>query len=403
MTYSSQSPKLSIFVPHPSDRLTNCKPDGDGLVAFGFIQHLAQRGHTLHVVVNSVEIEGTLPKNIKLYPANVETVAAPLRRFAYMARVRQIFSQIQQQAAIDVIHQLNPVVPGLSLSLGRQCPVVLGPIVAPWSVKVKLPLSVVIAHQSKQFIGGNLFRIQQKQASALLAATPAALVRLNHPEAMAEKIYDLRHGIDAHFFAPCSDRSNTAPPSILFLGQVSYHKGIFTLLDAFEQVVAQRPDCELMIAGPWSNQIDEVKTRIEKMAGRSQIKLLGPIQRTDVPHLISTCSVYCMPSYGEAFGMGALEAMACGKPVVGTDAGGLRYLIPDEGGRKVAPGNADALAQALLEIVSSPELQTHMGHHNRAVVEQTYAWERVTEQLESIYYKVLNSHKSTSAGRHDSR
>jgi glycosyltransferase involved in cell wall biosynthesis len=144
----------------------------------------------------------------------------------------------------------------------------------------------------------------------------------------------------------------------------------------------------LLVAGPWGEDFDEVKQQISSMSCRVQIKLLGSVERADVPKLMHDCTLYCMPSYGEAFGMGALEAMACGKPVVGTDAGGLRYLIPDEGGRKVPPGDAQALADALLEILGSPELQVKMGQYNRSLVEKIYDWERVTEQLESIYYKL---------------
>lgn len=396
----SSSPKLSIFVPHPSDRLTNCQPDGDGLVAFGFISHLAERGHTLHVVVNSVEIQGSLPDNIKLYPANVQAAPAFLQRILYVIKVRSLFKQIQQHSNIDVIHQLNPVVSGLTLSLLRtRQPVILGPIVAPWSVKLKLPFSIVLSYKLKQLVAEPLFRLQQKQATTLLVATPAAQSRLHEPERVAEKVYDLRHGIDADLFSPSPNHSSEdSAPSILFLGQVSYHKGIFTLLDAFEKVAAAQPYCQLTIAGPWGDQIDHVKQRISSLSCRSQIKLLGPIQRSDVPQLMNSCTIYCMPSYGEAFGMGALEAMACGKPVVGTDAGGLRYLIPDEGGRKVPPGESELLANALLEILSSPELQIKMGQHNRDLVERVYSWRRVAEQLEKIYYSSLKfitlAHKS---------
>jgi L-malate glycosyltransferase len=393
--------KLSIFVSHPSDLLTDCQPHGDGLVAFGFIQHLAQRGHTLHVVVNSVEIRGFLPDNIKIHPTNMESIPAPFKRIFYIIRVRQIFDQVQRQSPVDVIHQLNPVVAGLSLSfVGTQCPVILGPIVAHWSIKTKLPLLNTLFNQIKKLVGGSLFWLQQRQASALLVATPAALTRLHNPNAIAEKIYDLRHGINARLFAPPADRTSnpSAPPSILFLGQVSYHKGIFTLFEAFETVASILPSCQLIVAGSWDHQIDEIKSRIEKMSGKAQIKLIGTVQRVDVPSLMNNCSVYCMPSYGEPFGMGALEAMACGKPVVGTEAGGLQYLISDEGGRKVPPEDPQALATALLEILSSSELQREMGQHNRNLVEKVYDWDQVTQQLESIYYELVEQ-KSKDCGQ----
>jgi len=125
------------------------------------------------------------------------------------------------------------------------------------------------------------------------------------------------------------------------------------------------------------------------MSCKSQIFLVGNAERTNVCQYMRQCTVYCLPSYGEPFGMSALEAMSCGKAVVATNVGGLAHLVPDRGGRKVPPRNAQALANALLEILCSPELQTKMGQYNRSLVEKKYSWEQVIMQLESIYYKSI--------------
>ena len=87
--------------------------------------------------------------------------------------------------------------------------------------------------------------------------------------------------------------------------------------------------------------------------------------------------------------MTALEAMACGKPVVATDAGGLRHLVPDEGGRKVPPGDVDALAAALAEMLPALELRRAMGAHNRRTVEQRYSWRAVVDRLEDAYGEAI--------------
>ena len=89
-------------------------------------------------------------------------------------------------------------------------------------------------------------------------------------------------------------------------------------------------------------------------------------------------------------GMVALEAMSCGKPVVGSDCGGLHYLIPEQGGRTVQPEDSVLLAKALLEVIQSPELQQEMGRYNRRLVEQTYDWEEVVNQLETTYYDSID-------------
>jgi glycosyltransferase involved in cell wall biosynthesis len=81
--------------------------------------------------------------------------------------------------------------------------------------------------------------------------------------------------------------------------------------------------------------------------------------------------------------------MACARPVVATAAGGLQHLVPDAGGRKVPPGDAAALADALAEVLGDAELRRAMGAHNREVVEERFAWSRVGERLEELYAEAI--------------
>ena len=105
---------------------------------------------------------------------------------------------------------------------------------------------------------------------------------------------------------------------------------------------------------------------------------------------MQACDVYCLPSYGEPYGMTALEAMACARPVVATAAGGLQHLVPSDGGRKVPPGDGATLAEALRELLSDPQLRRAMGERNRAEIERRFAWSRVGERLEAIYAEVVS-------------
>jgi glycosyltransferase involved in cell wall biosynthesis len=106
------------------------------------------------------------------------------------------------------------------------------------------------------------------------------------------------------------------------------------------------------------------------------------------------CTVHCLPSLGEPFGMTALEAMACAKPIVATDAGGLKHLVPDGGGLRVPPGDAAALSAALRQVLTSPELQRRMGDSNRALIERHYTWTRVIDRLEQAYAEAIGLARS---------
>lgn len=398
----TESAKLCIFISHPSDFLTDCEPHGDGLVAFEYIKHLANKGHQIHIVVDKVKIKGQLSKNIHIYPTNLSSTRFFLRRILYAVKVRSIFNRVNKTSKIDIVHQLNPVVPGLSLLLfGTKPPFVVGPIVASWPpdafISVNSSIKSRLSNLIKEFARSVVIYLQQVQSDALLIATPAASNRIKNPKSVSHKLYDLRHGIDQHKFSPIDENdirsreAGSSEDSILFMGSIEHHKGVITLLEAFSKVRESLPNCKLIIAGNWGRDEREMKERIGKIKSFLNIEFIGPVPRDKVVDVIRSCTVYCVPSYGEAYGMGALEAMACGKPIVGTDAGGLSYLISEEGGRKVAPKNAQALADALIEVLSKPQLQREMGHHNRNLVENIYSWDKIIEQLESVYDKLLQA------------
>jgi glycosyltransferase involved in cell wall biosynthesis len=188
-----------------------------------------------------------------------------------------------------------------------------------------------------------------------------------------------------------SDPSPT-DPVILFLANLNYRKGIFTLLEAFERVVEAVPACRLWIVGSGKDEA-AVALRVGRMPSADRISIKGSAERDQVPALMRACTVYCLPSYGEPFGLAALEAMACGKPVVATAAGGLAHLVPPRGGRTVPPRNPARLAGALTEIIRSPSLARSMGQYNRRLVEREYGWSRIGHRLERIYLEIIESRK----------
>ena len=91
--------------------------------------------------------------------------------------------------------------------------------------------------------------------------------------------------------------------------------------------------------------------------------------------------------------------MASGLPIVSTSSGGTPYIVPTDGGRLVPSGDVNALADALIEILDSPELQQSMSHTNRRVAIEQFAWDKVIDRLEEIYFTVSNG----VIGRYKSR
>jgi L-malate glycosyltransferase len=377
---------MNIFISHASDMLTDFRPHGDGLIADRLIRALAARGHTIHVAVDRYALREGYTSNVTLH--NIKTGARAegvVSRLRFALSVRLLLSSLSKMTKFDVIHQLNPVVTGLSLALwGTKVPIVLGPYVPDWPLvlydgDLRQPKLV---DRVKREIKRKIWQLQHKIASGIILSTPAALDKVDDPANWQPKLHVIPYGIDTETF-----RSDPSLPSktILFVGHIMHHKGIFVLLEAFRIVSRTMPDCRLTIAGVGSER-DSAMRVASTLPDPSRVSFLGQVDREKLPQLICESTVCCIPSFGEAFGLVALEAMACGRPIVGTDASGLAYLISAKGGVKVRVGDSQALAEALLRVLGDLKLAQSMGEHNRKVAEEHYAWPAVVTRLEKAYY-----------------
>lgn len=379
---------LTLFVSFPTTPLTDHLPNGDGLIAFKFIQYLAGRGYRIYLATPRADLNGPLPEHVQLFQMNSRADQPPPGPIAYMRWSRKMLREIYRRESIDLIHELNPVFSLRSVTLsGFGVPVVLGPYSSRWPNPVgdtplrKARLAV------RAVVKDAVVSLQQLMASGILLSTPAALNNVVSPERMKGKLFRLSPGLDTDFFSP-AESGPAECMTILFLANVSERKGISSLLDAFSLVTSRLPLARLIIAGG-GEDLPRIKRQVEASPYRERVELIGHVSRSQVPEVMRRCAVYCLPSNGEPFGMTAIEAMACGKPLVVTRAGGLAFMVSDQGGRRVPVGDPRGLAAALIDLLSDSELCRSMGAHNRMEAERKYAWPIVGRRLERIYASVL--------------
>ncbi|HTU64395.1 MAG TPA: glycosyltransferase family 4 protein [Steroidobacteraceae bacterium] len=381
---------LNIFVVHPSDMLTDHLPNGAGWIDYNYLRGLAERGHTLHVATPRIELRDPVPPNLHLHLIEGTAQKRPgmATRLKYLLGVRRLYSRLSKTVTFDLAQQFTPVETGLSLALlGTGVPLVLGPYSGHWAPDAfgpPKPRSVFT--RFKHAVRDALAKFQQSQADALVITCPAAIERIRDPRARATRVHVISHGIHCHDYP-----MRAAVPektSILFLAVLEYWKGIFTLLEAFDLVAAALPECTLEIWGD-GREMEAVKHRVAKSPWSARIFLRGRAPRDDVAATMRAHSVYCMPSYGEPFGMTLLEAMASGVPVVTTDAGGPPFIVHAAGGRVVPMRDVEKLAAALIEVAGDRELQHAMGEYNRRRVEQEFDWSRSLDRMERVYADVV--------------
>lgn len=377
-----------IFVAHPSTLLTDHRPHGDGLVAHGFLREMGLRGHVVHVAAETADLRAPLPGAVQVHELGTASLPVAAARLVLMRRLRRLWQRLGGAEAFDLVHQLNPVDVGLTLALADvPTPVVLGPYVPDWPAASG---DGVEPHRRLSLAArGRVRAAQQRRATAVLLSTPAARSKLAVRHGRHPHVHEVGMGIDPRTWSPDPALPEDARDEVLVLANLDARKGVLVALDAFVRLADRVPQARLVIAGS-GPQEDELRRRIAAggpLAGR--VRLAGRVDRDTARAAVRGCALLCVPSFGEPFGMTILEAMACGRPVVATDAGGPRHLVSREGGRLVPPGDAVALAGALHELLVDPPVRAALGAHNRRTVLERHAWSRVADRLEAAYVAAL--------------
>ena len=162
----------------------------------------------------------------------------------------------------------------------------------------------------------------------------------------------------------------------IFVGRLDRQKGVDVLLEAIRLLP---PAVFVYIVG---SQV--VSKEAPSLALPSNVKITGWLPREEVQAYIQSSDVVVIPSRWEGFGLVALEAMRCGKPVIASSVGGLKSLVfPGETGWLVQPGDSTDLAKAMRESISA-DIE-HIGQNGRALFLSHYTSDRLNRELNSLY------------------
>lgn len=184
---------------------------------------------------------------------------------------------------------------------------------------------------------------------------------------------------------------------ILYVGRFDERKGIETLVKACSLLKEKDvQNLKLLIVGGSSEDMpdgDERK-RIENLVDQLRLKestvFAGRIGHDVLPLYYTAADVCVIPSHYEPFGLVAIEAMACGVPVVASNVGGLKFtIIPEETGLLVEPKNIEAFANGIHRILCDELWVRKMRRQASANVNQRFSWAGVTIQLSELYRHVL--------------
>ncbi|MDP3066626.1 MAG: glycosyltransferase family 4 protein [Methanobacteriaceae archaeon] len=212
-----------------------------------------------------------------------------------------------------------------------------------------------------------------------------------------DKIVVVPCGVDTDKFrpAPCSMEENSPEGNTLFflsvLDEFHHYKGLDYLLEALQIVKKKIPPIKLIVGGK-GNLINYYQEQVNSMGLENNVEFHGFIPDEKLPDYYNQCDVFVLPSISsaqEGFGIVALEALACAKPVISTKIVGIAQDLEETGsGIIVTPKDSQSLADAIINVLNS-ENSCKMGLSGRKLVEDKYTWKKVARLTNDIYQELV--------------
>lgn len=185
------------------------------------------------------------------------------------------------------------------------------------------------------------------------------------------------------------ERYNLNFPFILYIGNLTKHKNIPLLIKAFYDVKQMGCPQKLVITGKKKWKYKEIFNTIDKLDLHDEVIFTGYVPEEDLPALYNSADLFVYPSIYEGFGLPPLEAMACGCPVVTSNASSLPEVVGDAG-IMVDPNSANELSNAINIVLKNDVLRKNLVIKglNRA---KMFSWEKCAKDTISVYCEVYNN------------
>lgn len=327
-------------------------------------------------------------------------------------------TQRQKIRGIDVVHAASwgryytPFCPTMPYWIKKLAPDLLHlhhpcPMAFLAAMLVRQPIPIVVGYHNdvvkpRALIRAfDLFqRIVLRRASAILVGTESYRQASPFLASFQPKCHVAPYGIPLDQFVSTAERDEQSAqirqqypgPLLLFVGRLCYYKGLDIALKAMAKV-----NGTLLIVGT-GPLLADVRQQIQDHQLQGKVFLVGPVDDATLAAYYDACDMLILPSVysSEAFGLVMLQAQACKRPVICSDLPGMSTVnVANETGLLVPPGDADALAQAIIRLCEKPELGRQMGEAGWKQVEEKYRIELMVSRIEEVYNQISTIHPTS--------
>lgn len=233
-------------------------------------------------------------------------------------------------------------------------------------------------------------RVARRLPSVLTVSGTSRQEIMDHLGVPEDRLHVVHVGADVRLFSPDPSVPET-PGRIVTTSSADVPlKGLVHLVEALAKIRTERPDAHLVVVGKRADD-GPVAAAVQRYGLGAAVEFRKGISDTDLVDLVRGAEIACVPSLYEGFSLPAAEAMATGTPLVATTGGAIPEVAGPDGETCLAvpPGDADALAAALLRLLGDAELRTRLGAAGRERVLNRFTWEQAARGTADLYREAV--------------
>ncbi|MCY9664673.1 N-acetyl-alpha-D-glucosaminyl L-malate synthase BshA [Paenibacillus alginolyticus] len=371
---------------------------GSGVVATELGKLLAEKGHEVHFITHSMPFRlGKFHKNIFYHEVEVSQYYV-FRYPPYDLSLASKLAQVAKMEELDLLHVHYAIPHAVCALLAKQM------------VGTKLKVVTTLHGTDITVLGqdqsiSDLIRYAINESDAVTAVSKD-LIKETRELLDIDRDIDLTYNfVDKRVYYPrdiTKLRGEFARPDEKILIHISNFrpvKRVQDVIDIFAKVSKEIPSRLLFVGeGP---DLSKMIAKVKELGLTDKVTFCG--KQDDVAQVISLADVMLLPSEKESFGLVALEAMACGVPTIGSNAGGIPELITHgETGYLADVGDTDKMAEHVVNLLSNQVLYERVSQNCLTRARHTFCNDITTVQYEEIYYRVLGrelpkSHRITAS------
>lgn len=324
------------------------------------------------------------------------------------------FLQIHKQNPFEVVEAPEMFAEGLFVATSKAAPLVVR-LYTPHFKFIDESLHNITAEFDHRFIA-MLERLTM--LSADLVTSPSEDLAdyicrdMNYPR---QQVPIVRDPVDTEKFRPEGPRSlsDDGRLTVLFAGRLEARKGVYYLMEAIPQVVRSFPNVRFVLVGRDTSTaagkksvLEELRRSLRRSGCADNVLFVPGVPNAEMPAYFRSADICVLPSLYDNAPFTCIEALATGKPVIGTTAGGMKeYIVHGESGLVVPPADAEALAAALLELLRDGDKRLRFGQFARKHVLANFDRKEIARQSIGLYKLAQANYAATrdySLYRHDS-